>query len=160
MWLSTSVIRHIIIYAAIMINQRFPLEALRKIQRIAWLSMTGVTKSCPTSVLEVILCLKLLSIYIQKVAVRSALGILKTSDFNPGYLNGHLEILGVMHKDDNRPTNSDNIFKKTDWYRKVGAQIPLRCDIHPTNNIDFCAKYHSMVYGWIKNRDRDIRTTL
>lgn len=60
----------------------------QKIKRIDYVGVTGGTKICPTSDLEVIL------------------RILKKNDFKPGELNGHLKILEEMHKEEIWSTNS------------------------------------------------------
>lgn len=99
LWLYTAVIRPMLCYAAIIwwprVRQITAASQLEHVQRLACLCVTGAMKTTPTAALETILCIPPLNLFIEEVALGTALRLQSVGQwYIKGTVTRHARILG------------------------------------------------------------------
>lgn len=98
LWLYTAVIRPMLCYGSLVwwprTRQKVEMAHINHVQRLVCLAVTGVMKSTPTAALEAILCLPPLDIFVQGMALGSALRLRDGKLWNARSVRGgHAAIL-------------------------------------------------------------------
>jgi hypothetical protein len=89
-WSYITVIRPIVTYASLVwwpkVEEKTTQGKLQKLQRLACLSITGATKTCPTAALEVLLNILPLHLHVEREALLSASRVIQTQKVKSGDL--------------------------------------------------------------------------
>lgn len=110
------------------VNQNTAKLALRKIQRMALIAITGAIRTTPTAALEMITGIKPLNVIIKERAMEQAVCLTNAFKYKEGDLKGHLNILKIIKPlfDMTKLTNMCPIVLKADMNFNVA--IPSRDD--------------------------------
>lgn len=102
--------------------------APQKIQRLAYLSITGAVRTCPTAAIGVTLDLIPLYMHTKKDAMLSALRLSRNKIFKPEDLVGHLNILNEIPWNSMITTMSDKMPIKLNFDHPFKVLIPERAE--------------------------------